>query len=398
MRNSKILYVIGGRSFSENNLGRKISEVIAVWRREDVKVEVICGKDLITSKNPANYGSQEIHDSTWRNKKYLQYLKNSYSEIKDLLHDLKLYRKIEKDFLNEELDLIWERSSRLHWSGLRLARKKNIPFILEWKDHLINYKSSLLKLYAETIENRKIREATYIVVESEVLKRELINHGVRPDKILIALNAVNPEEFRRNELEGNKLKAKLGIPAKNIIVGYLGSYAFYHNSELLIHAAKKILKKHKDVTFLLVGNGKDYNHCKNLASEYDILDKGLIMLNGVAKEKVPQILSAIDISVLPGSTDIICPIKIMEYMAAGTATIAPDYLCNREVINSGRNGLLFTPEDVDDLTNKIIFLMKNKEKKKELATEGAEYVKENLLWEHTWGKVLKKILKNESSY
>src|SRR5690606_28653842 len=105
--------------------------------------------------------------------------------------------------------------------------------------------------------------------------------------------------------------------------------------------------KFTEIKFVLVGNGQDYNLCKSIAERYGILDNGLLMLDGVPKEKVPGILSSIDISVLPGSTDIICPIKIMEYMASETALVAPDYPCNREVVTHEETGLLFTPNNVE---------------------------------------------------
>jgi glycosyltransferase involved in cell wall biosynthesis len=116
------------------------------------------------------------------------------------------------------------------------------------------------------------------------------------------------------------------------------------------------------------------------------------MLNGVEKEKVPSILSVIDISVLPGSTDIICPIKIMEYMAAETAVIAPDYNCNREIIIDKINGVLFKPADLKNLIDQILFLLTDDKKRIEIAKQGQDYVRDNLIWEQTWGSVLKNIL------
>ncbi|GAB2767781.1 glycosyltransferase family 4 protein [Salinimicrobium soli] len=386
----KVLYVVGGRSFSSSNPGRKISEVIAVWKRLNIKVEVFFGKDLISGKRESqnNYGNQSHFNSSYRKKKLLQFFIHSVSEIRDILHDLKLYKKIKNNYSH---DLIWERSSRLHWAGLRLSKKLDIPFVLEWKDHLIDYKFSLFKWYALYIERKKIRSANFIVVESNVLKLQLIEQGIDANKIYVALNAVNPDEFLKDPLQAIRFKEKIGVPNADIVVGYLGSYAFYHNTELLVHAANKILKKENNVHFVLVGNGKDYDRCRELAQNYGILNNGLVLIDGVPKEEVPGILSAIDISILPGSTDIICPIKIMEYMASETAVIAPDYDCNREVINNDFNGLLFNAKSKEDLVAKIISLF-SEEKRNLLALNARNYVKENLVWEQTWGKVLIDIL------
>ena len=391
-----ILYIVGGRSFAAQNPGRKISEVIAVWKRIGINVSTVFGKDILGENKINNsYGSQEFHNSKLRKRKNLKFIINSVSEFRDIIHNKDLYKKIDKDYRGTKLNLIWERSSRLHWSGLKLAKKKRIPFVLEWKDHLVDYKFSIFKPYANYIESKKLREADYIVVESQVLKDQLRNKGINPTKIRIALNAVNPAEFVRIPEKGLKFKEKAGIPPNNIVVGYLGSYAFYHNAEILIEAAQKVLEITSDISFLLVGNGRDFELCKNKAQDYGILNKGLLMLDGVPKEDVPNILSAIDIAVLPGSTDIICPIKIMEYMAAETAVIAPDYECNREVIKNNKNGVLFTPNDANELAEKILLIKSDKEKRVSLALKARDFVKSELTWDQTWGKVLTDILNDK---
>ena len=395
--NKSILYIVSARSFSSSNPGRKIYEVIEVWKRLGIKVHETFGKDIITQSGNDSYGNQTYHNSNLRKRKYLKFFINSYSELKDIIHNWKLYNILKKQYLNVDMDIVWERSSRLHCAGLKLARKKNIPFVLEWKDHLINYKFSLFKPLAQLIEKKKLRKANYIIVESSVLKNYLIKLNVNPNKIKIALNAVNPDEFKRNTVLGQLIKNDFQISNDKTVVGYLGSYAFYHNSLLLIEAAKQILEERKDIQFLLIGNGQDYLKCKKQAEAYNILNNGLTMAQGVPKEKVPHLLSAMDITVLPGSTDIICPIKIMEYMAAETVVIAPDYECNREIITDNINGYLFDSYSHNALVNKIILAVDNQQKSKQLQINAREYVAKKLIWENTWGKTLTDILEYEKT-
>ena len=394
---ANILYVVGARSFTQGNHMRKISEVISVWKRVGVIVHTQFGGDIIRGKvSKESFGSQNYHDKFYRKSKFFNFLTNSLSEFKDILHNIHLYKKVTHQFVEKHLDLVWERSSRLHWAGLKLAQSKNIPFVLEWKDHLIDYDYSLFHWFAKRIEMYKIKEANYIVVESNVLKNELINMGVSNDKIYIALNAVNPLEFKRNIEEGISIRNKYKINKDNIVIGYLGSYAFYHNTELLIESACKVLNDQKGVTFLLVGNGKHFKNCMRIANEKGILNKGLIMIDGVAKKDVPKLLSSMDITVLPGSTDIICPIKIMEYMASETAVLAPNYKCNTEVVLDNINGLIFEPLNAIDLSEKINDLIGNPIKRMKLSKEAKNYVENNLTWEKTWGKVILDILNNEN--
>lgn len=392
---NKVVYIVSARSFSSFNPGRKISEVINVWKQLGINLTTYFGKDLIISNQKqtnTSYGNQAFFDKKLHRNKSLKFIINSVSEIKDILHDRKIYKKVLVDC--QSYDLVWERSSRLHYSGLKFAKKNKIPYVLEWKDHLVDYRFSLFKWFALIIERKKVNEADYIVVESNILKQNLIDQGVDETKVYVALNAVDSSDFKPNKQLGEKFKKTNAIPIDNIIVGYLGSYAFYHNAILFVEAAIRILKNKKNVTFLMVGNGKDYEACKLLASRADILNKGLLMLPGVPKDEVPAILSAIDISILPGSTDIICPIKIMEYMASETAVVAPDYICNREVLKDDY-GLLFEPNNCSSLANKVEYLINNESDRRHLSLNARKYVENELTWEKTWGNTLLNILKNE---
>ncbi|GJM61497.1 glycosyltransferase family 4 protein [Persicobacter diffluens] len=389
-----ILYLIGGRSFTNNNLGRKISEVIETLNLVGFRLDTFFGGDLEKTKSlPFSYGAQKYHDSQVSKLKRNDFLKPliiSVSELKDIIHDRKVFSELYKK--KGRYKLVWERSSRLHWAGLRYAKRIGVPFVLEWKDHLIDYKWSLFKPLALYIERKKLLEASDIVVESTVLKEELIrNEGIEEDKIHVALNAVNTDEFSARGID-SEIITQYNLPTDKLIVGYIGSYAFYHNTELLVDALSEILKRRTDVFFWLVGNGKDYHLCKDKAKELSIPQENILFSDGVPKEKVPEILRAIDIAVLPGSTDIICPIKIMEYMAAEKAVIAPDYQCNREVIRHGENGVLFEPKSVNSFLNELNWLMGEPVSREKIAKEARVYVATHLSWEQTWGRVARKIV------
>ena len=391
-----ILYNISGRGFYYHSLGRKISEVIKSWKSEDYNLEMICGGDVINPNNTKqknSYGASEFHKQSFRKNKFLTPLIHSLSELKDILHDKKLYQYFCDQFDNKELTLVWERSSRLHYAGYRYAKKRDVPYVLEWKDHLIDYKFSFFKLYAKWMENFKNTKADFIVVESEVLKNELMQKGIDSKKILVAYNAVNPDEFKASEKERTKYRNELGINNTDILVGYLGSYAFYHDTKRLIYAAKIIQEKGlTNIKFLLVGNGKEYQECYDLAHKLGLVDNTLMFKDGVAKEEVPNILSSLDISVLPGSTDIICPIKVFEYMAASTVALIPDYKCNRDVITDFKDGVLFTHYDENDLAKKIINLSENTELLEKIGKEAINTVFKKYTWNATWGKAMKTIL------
>ncbi|KXJ49440.1 MAG: hypothetical protein AXW17_02290 [Colwellia sp. Phe_37] len=393
---SKVLYIVSGRSFVTGHLGRKIAEVIKCWSNNIVSLDVISGGDNQSKNTNSVYGAQDHFDKKYRQINWLTPVITSLSELKDILHDISFYFKIKKKFSTSNHDLIWERSSRLHISGLLYARKNKIPYVLEWKDNLVNYKFSIFKPLALLVERLKVNYANFIVVESEVLKYQIIELGIQPEKIYVAYNAVDSEEFFL-ENKGESYRKMFNVQSDDVLVGYLGSYAFYHSPALLIEAAE-IIKKHsgeinKNIRFLMVGNGKHYNETLNLAKNLNLYNVTVFFVDGVKKEDVPEVLSELDIAVLPGSTDIICPIKIFEYMAAKKAVLLPDYQCNKEIVEDNFDGQMFIPLDANDLANKIMKLTNDDFLREKIGLNAQNKVIESFTWENTWGKVMSNILK-----
>jgi len=334
-----ILYICGGRSFYSASPGRKISEVVKCWRSAGYAVLHVCGGDIQVEKGVCSnsgvpslsYGSQKTYTRWYKRFPTTHSLVHTLSEWRDIKHDRKILAYLQNSYASLPIGLVWERSSRLHVAGMEFSRQLGIPYVLEWKDHLVDYELSLFRKRALKLEELKNREADFIVVESGVLKEVLVREGVQPEKILVAHNAVDVAEFSKSEAERNRVRKMLGIGKDVVLVGYLGSYAFYH------------------------------------------------------------------IAVLPGSTDIICPIKVQEYMASLLPTVAPNYACNREVLEDGVTGVLFSPKNAEDLAEKILLLAKNESLRKQMGYQARKDAAERFSWRATWGAALDRILEATAS-
>lgn len=389
MPHKKIMYLCAARNFLSSNPGRKIFSVVGAWKKSGYQVDHYCGGDFTTLKYAHDTQARETRAHRRRNNKnaLILFILNSLSELKDILHDAKMFLALRQT--TQVPDLIWERSSRLHSVGLKLAKKFGRPYVLEWKDHLIPYRFSLFISWAKRIERRKLNEADYIIVESHVLREYLIQqYEVASSKIIVAHNAVDMTVFK-SDYSRAQCRERYGLSQTKLIVGYLGSYAFYHQCALMVAVAQQL--QNDDIEILMVGNGRDYQQVRALAEQSQLIGRSMRFMSRVDKDRVPEILASIDIAVLPGSTDIICPIKIQEYMAMGLATIAPDYACNREIIDDGVNALLFEPGNADQLSHKIR-LLRDARLRQELGLAAQQHMMDNFSWEKTWVRALNSVL------
>ena len=347
---TRILYLVGGVDAGDQFIGRKIPLIADSWRRAGHPVRLFRSTELTAgtaAPRPRSKDDADYHRKWYHRFPIMAPLVRSISEWRDIRNNAICVERLRQLAAQDPPGLIWQRSCRLHNAGLVVARELNIPYVLEWKDHLIPYRFSWYRGRAMAMEEQKTREADCVVVESNVLRDQLASEGVDRDKIFVAHNAVDPEEFRRDPAAARR-KAAVGW-AWQTMKCWPDTWvvtAFYHDSERLVLGGRMLRKQsgHK-LRILMLGDGKDYYKCAAMAGRLGLLDSGLLMMKPrIPKEEVPGVLAALDIAVLPGSTDIICPIKIQEYMAAELPSVLPDYACNREVIEQGKTGMLFQPE------------------------------------------------------
>lgn len=390
---ANVLYLCGGRSFRSEKPGRKIDGVVRCWRGLGFEVDFICGGDFGARRGvEAVYGAEAHHRKWYRRAAWLSPLLHSLSERRDVLHDAMLRETLTERVKNKRPDVVWERSSRLHSAGLVIAERIGVPYVLEWKDHLIPYPLSWRRSQAMRLEAEKNRRANWIVVESERLRNDLARENVDRSKIIVAHNAVDPSQFRPDEGERRRIRGRLGIQDDQVLVAYLGSYAFYHQTPLLPRAAEILRNRRGNaVRFLLVGSGKECHETRLLAERAGLLGSTIIMHPPVPEDQAPPMLAAADIAVLPGSTDIICPIKVQEYMAAGLPAVLPDYDCNREVISDDVTGALFTPGDEISLADRIEALAFDRDARLMIGRAAREEVLQRFTWEATWGAALRQV-------
>jgi glycosyltransferase involved in cell wall biosynthesis len=393
----RVIYVCGARGFRSDRPRRKMKDMVKCWRGLGYEVEYFCGGDLYESSNtPADdvKARAQYYQKWYRKVPFMSPFVQSCSERRDIRHTPLMLDRLTSIVKQNRPDIIWERNSRMASASLDVAQKNGIPYVFEWMDHVIPYSISLYHHKAVEIEKRKNQQADYIVVVSEKLREDLAQEGVEKNKILVAYNAVNPEEFRANRAERQRYRSQLGIEDSEVLVGYLGSYAFYHDMIRLVLAAD-ILRKRKEaeIKILMVGVGEQYKKTLRLAKQRNLLGSMIMMKPWVPAEMVPEVLSALDIAVLPGCTDIICPIKVQEYMATELAVVVPDYLCNREVVTDGQTGVLFEPKNEKSLADKLLLLAKDSKTRAALGKQARQEVLRRFTWEKTWGKTLQEIMR-----
>jgi glycosyltransferase involved in cell wall biosynthesis len=284
-------------------------------------------------------------------------------------------------FIRNSNAIVLERSSRLHISAVLLAKLFQRKLLLEWKDHLIDYESSLFKRLALFIEDIKIKFADCIIVESYVLQQLLIKRY--PNKQFhVAYNAVE-----LGHLNGEHLTV---VRDRDIGFLYAGGYADYHDMLSLVDAAVLLAHRNLSFNFVCIGNGP---HRAEMESK--VIALGLqnyfTFVNSVSYDSLTEFYKRSVFGILPGCTEIICPIKVFEYMGFGLIPVIPDYLCNREVLSDDVAFYFepINPRSIADTIEKCLSLLQNNgEYLDALSLENFRQAKEKFNWVATWGELI----------
>ncbi len=129
--------------------------------------------------------------------------------------------------------------------------------------------------------------------------------------------------------------------------------------------------------FLLVGDGPGAMAARCRLSP---LGARVMATGAMPHAEVPGLVAAFDIGVLPETSFYACPLKVIEWMAAGKAVVAPRRGPLGEMLADGEEGLLFPPRDVDAMVAAVLRLVDRPALRLRLAAAAAARASASLSW------------------
>lgn len=239
-----------------------------------------------------------------------------------------------------------------------------------------------LEIYKWTIMPTIIKNAKKICVSSFDYGHncELSNYSDTIDPIVELPYGVDTNNFNPN-VNSNEIIEKHKLNNKKIIlfVAALDKAHHFKGLENLLISFSSI----DDVTarLIVVGEGELKYYYIKLARELGIADK-VIFTGSVSNENLPKYYACADMLILPSiSSSEAFGLVLVEAMACGKPVIASNFPGVRMVVDHGLNGFLVQPGDVNDLTLKINYLLKNNDICISLGREGRKKAEEKYSWE-----------------
>ncbi|UCD93762.1 MAG: glycosyltransferase family 4 protein [Candidatus Zixiibacteriota bacterium] len=154
---------------------------------------------------------------------------------------------------------------------------------------------------------------------------------------------------------------------------YLGRIKKYKTIQHLIIAFKKVLETLPEADLKIVGSGDYLPALKSLAGKLKIRDR-IDFPGFVSQEKKVEILRRSHVAVYPSSKEG-WGLTNIEANACGTAVIAANSPGLRDSVAHDRTGFLYEYGRTDELTERLVQVLTDEEKRARLEKGGLEWVK-----------------------
>lgn len=224
-------------------------------------------------------------------------------------------------------------------------------------------------LYKQTFLKSIIKRFVYYRSKKNIgnSKAGIENYKAPLNKSFVIYNTYDPERLNIIK-DKDLLKTELDITTQYIVLMVGGVNKFKDHRTFLL-TAQNVLKKRKDITFIAAGKGcylEQYQ--KETENEPNIKFLGF-------RNDVDSLINMSDICLLCTFSEGISNFLI-ESMMQKKVVIATGSGGTKEIVINNKTGFLYKNPTIEDITNKILDLINDKEEYNRISIEGYNYIKE----------------------
>jgi glycosyltransferase involved in cell wall biosynthesis len=227
----------------------------------------------------------------------------------------------------------------------------------------------------------------FAVKNSDVVVSNLPNYGEHVKKNLKLSktvewisNGVDLGELEKNDPLEERFSSR--IPKDKFVVGYTGSIGVANALDFFCQSAE-LLRNHKNIVFVIVGEGQEKN---TLINSYKHLDN-LLFIDGIPKRQVQGMLNLFNSCFLGLKRESlfrygVSPNKLFEYMFSSKPVIYAIDSGNINLVEIAKCGLSVEAGNVEAIVSGILKLYRMSASEQiQLGKNGRRYVLENFTYD-----------------
>jgi glycosyltransferase involved in cell wall biosynthesis len=209
-----------------------------------------------------------------------------------------------------------------------------------------------------------LRQADVILVPSLTMRRCIMEKISNiKGKILVCPAGVSLEKIK-------KIIQQKNIEGGKVVIGFLGSLAWWQGVDILAEAVGIVKERLPDVELFIVGDGPMRNKVAEICGKHKVK---CVITGFVPHEEALRYLRSFDVLVLPSrktsATEANIPIKVVEAWALGVPVIVTSHEVFKAMCKDGQDVLFVEPEP-KDVAEKILLLASDRGLREKLVCNG----------------------------
>lgn len=204
----------------------------------------------------------------------------------------------------------------------------------------------------------------------------LVRENISSNRVITIYDGIEINE--NSSIESNSFKKEFNLDSAPV-VGLIGRIVEGKGQKEFILSAKEVLKFRPEVKFMIIGDAKGgndeyYKRIKRLVKNEN-LENNIIFTGW--RNDIESIIY--DLNILVQATTTFPEgfgLTIIEAMALGKPVVATNIPGPAEIVVNGKTGLLARPGDINELSEKILYLLDHQKEAIMMGEEGKKRVKE----------------------
>ncbi len=279
---------------------------------------------------------------------------------------LLMVRRLCEIIKKENIDIVHARSRVPAIIGFLAANITNKVFITTAHGY-----------YNKHLPSRAMSWGKFVIVASKEIARHMMeDFGTPYDRIRLVPRGVNLNEFKfiNKDEKAKDSNAK----SRDFVIGIIARITPLKGHTDFLRAVSMVARAAPGIKALVVGEAPPSK--ARYREELEVLARRLGISNVVkflgAREDIPEILSQLDVLVLPTKTPEAFGRVVIEAQAVGVPVVASKVGGIVDIIRDGENGLLSFPEDPRSISNAILKFLKDRELAHSVAVKARKNVEE----------------------
>jgi glycosyltransferase involved in cell wall biosynthesis len=233
------------------------------------------------------------------------------------------------------------------------------------------------------VEKQLLAYFPRVIAVSSPIKAELIRAGCRPDRIVLAPNAINHREFVRNPDHRESARHEFGFGAHERVIGAVGRLESEKRFDLLLEAFARIHARWPWSRLLIAGEGRCRMELERIIDRLGLADVCRLLGH---RSDISRLHHALDLFVQSSEREG-TPNAVLEAMAFETPLVVTDAGGTSDLVSDGVHALVVPRHDVSALARALESALADPQASRMRASAARRHVETELSFERRMDRV-----------